>query len=401
MQRPPYEVFLSFKNLDAEGNPTRDAELANQVYERLTALGIRAFLSSISLEATGQSAYKSGIDAALDSCRILVAIGTSAEHLDSQWVKYEWDSFFNDIISGIKPNGRTFVFIEGVAQSALPRPLRQSQAFMAERGELDRLCSFIQRALGDGSVSTPSAPRPRPAASPSWRRLTLAGASLALVALAGTGGYMALVGGAGNPTPTPTPPVTTTATPERSGPAAVATGAASDLPMPSDVLAPPIPTTRVGTPPIDGLTCDRVENTAYHLHPELLIFNRGVQVRIPYGIGIAPPWRVVESREGPFVQNGSCFYGLHTHTEDGIIHVELSAPRNFTLGTFFNVWGTPLNANQVGPLSGPIFSYVNGRQVPGNPALIPLRDGDLIQLNVGTNFPPPYSYNPYEGGRIN
>lgn len=386
MERPAYDVFLSFKNLDASGNPTRDAELARQVYERLSALGVRAFLSTVSLEATGQSAYKAGIDAALDSCRILVAVGTSAEHLDSEWVKYEWDSFFNDIISGIKPNGRTLVFIEGVAQSALPRPLRQSQAFMAERNELGRLCSFIQRALGDGS-EPPPAWRPPAPSQRRTRTLALAGAALAVMLLAGTGGYMAISGPSATPTPAPT--VVATATAERSAPVVASTSVSSDPPLPSDVLAPPVPASRVGTPAIDGLTCDRAESTAYHLHPELLIFNRGLRVRILYGIGIAPPWRVIDSRDGRFVQSGSCFYGLHTHTDDGIVHVELSGPRNVTLGNFFNVWGVPLNANQVGSLQGPIWAYVNGRQVSGNPALIPLRDDDLIQLNVGTNFPAP------------
>lgn len=398
MERPSYDVFISFKNLDAAGRPTRDAELARQLYERLTVLGVRAFLSTVSLEATGQSAYKAGIDAALDSCRVLIAVGTSAENLDSEWVKYEWDSFFNDIISGLKPNGRTFVLTEGVAQNTLPRPLRQSQAFMVERDELDRLSNFVLRALSDETGPLPQPqPIPRPRLKQDWRMPALGGAAIAIVLLAGVGGMMALTGGKASPTATPT----ATAPAERQPSPTPGALTTNNPPMPSDVLAPPIPANRNGTPTIDGLVCARTESTTYHLHPQLLVFNRGLQMRIPYGIGIAPPLRISDGREGPFVESGSCFYGLHTHTEDGLIHVEVSAPRNFTLGNFFNVWGVPLNSNQVGPVEGTVFAYVNGRQIPGNPAPIPLRDDDLIQLNVGTNFPAPLSYNPYESGRIN
>ncbi len=36
---------------------------------------------------------------------------------------------------------------------------------------------------------------------------------------------------------------------------------------------------------------------------------------------------------------GGCFYWLHTHTEDGIIHIESPVQRTFTLGHFFAIWG--------------------------------------------------------------
>jgi hypothetical protein len=67
--------------------------------------------------------------------------------MESEWVRYEWDSFFNDIISGIKPNGRVFTFVKGVDPRDLPRKLRQGQVFHAERGEVQNLCSFIRNAL--------------------------------------------------------------------------------------------------------------------------------------------------------------------------------------------------------------------------------------------------------------
>jgi hypothetical protein len=61
-----YDVFLSFKNLGADGTPTRDATLANEVFEYLTANGLRVFFGAVSLEQLGVAGYKRAIDDALD-----------------------------------------------------------------------------------------------------------------------------------------------------------------------------------------------------------------------------------------------------------------------------------------------------------------------------------------------
>lgn len=97
------EVFISFKNLDPDGKPTRDSELAKDIYDFLSAQGLRVFFSNVSLEKLGVAAYKKAIDSALDSAKVLIAVGISGENLDSQWVRYEWDSFLNDILSRVKP----------------------------------------------------------------------------------------------------------------------------------------------------------------------------------------------------------------------------------------------------------------------------------------------------------
>lgn len=142
------EVFISFKNLDADGTPTRDSELAREIHDFLAAQGIDVFCSNVSLEKVGVAAFKKAIDEALDSARALVAVGTSAKNLDSEWVRYEWDSFFSDILTGVKPDGRVFVYVEGMQVSSLPRALRQSQVFAHGPDGFDRLYSFIASAFG-------------------------------------------------------------------------------------------------------------------------------------------------------------------------------------------------------------------------------------------------------------
>ena len=149
-----YDVFLSCKNLSQDGTPTPDSLLAQELYEFLSGRGLSVFYSNRSLERLGISAYKRCIDDALDSAQILVAIATSAENLESQWVRYEWDSFINDILSGGKPEGRVFVFVHNVEVATMPRALRQSQTFQHGPGSIERLYNFIVNGLtshGPGS----------------------------------------------------------------------------------------------------------------------------------------------------------------------------------------------------------------------------------------------------------
>jgi hypothetical protein len=115
------EIFLSFKNLGAAGQPSRDSILAREVFDFLSGRGLSVFLSSVSLEELGTAAYKQAIDDALDGAEVVIAVGTSRENLESKWVRYEWDGFLHDILSGTKPDGRVFAYVEGVAPRSLPR----------------------------------------------------------------------------------------------------------------------------------------------------------------------------------------------------------------------------------------------------------------------------------------
>ena len=79
-----YDIFLSFKNLDRDGKLTRDSVFAEDIYQYLFARKLSVFLCTHELEAQGVSSYKKAIDAALDACRVLIAVGTSTEHLEAE-----------------------------------------------------------------------------------------------------------------------------------------------------------------------------------------------------------------------------------------------------------------------------------------------------------------------------
>jgi len=95
------------------------------------------------------------------------------------------------------------------------------------------------------------------------------------------------------------------------------------------------------------------------------------------------PRQVQNTANGPFVAAGACFYWLHTHTPDGVIHIESPEPTPFTLGQFFDIWQQPLTAGQVGLAQGTITAYVNGQQYNGALREIPLAAHALIQLDTG------------------
>jgi hypothetical protein len=133
---------------------------------------------------------------------------------------------------------------------------------------------------------------------------------------------------------------------------------------------------------VDGISCQGGEQTLFHIHTHLTIFVNGTPLQIPAGVGISSP-QTQQTSAGPYVGSGACFSWLHTHASDGIIHIESPVQRTFTLGNFFDVWGQPLSANQVGPVRGPVTAFYNGKHYIGNPQNIPLGRYTQIQLDVG------------------
>jgi hypothetical protein len=151
-------------------------------------------------------------------------------------------------------------------------------------------------------------------------------------------------------------------------------------------LAPAATGGRPGS--IDGIRCVGNEQLVFHIHSHLTVFVHGEARRIPYGVGIEDP-QVAQTPAGPFVASGSCFYWLHTHAADGIVHIESPIVRAYTLGDFFDVWGQKLTRTQVGPDTGPVTAFYNGRLYRGDPRKIPLSPHAQIQLEVGTPRVPP------------
>ncbi len=134
---------------------------------------------------------------------------------------------------------------------------------------------------------------------------------------------------------------------------------------------------------VDGISCQTAEQTLFHIHAHLTIFVNGSARQVPAAIGI-PGAQATDTPQGPFIETGTCFYWLHTHAADGIIHIESPVQRTYTLGNFFDIWGQPLGTDRVGPATGHVVAIYNGQVYQGNPSDIPLTAHAQIQLQVGT-----------------
>jgi hypothetical protein len=133
---------------------------------------------------------------------------------------------------------------------------------------------------------------------------------------------------------------------------------------------------------IDGIACSAKEQVAYHVHTHVSVYANGVLRALPAGVGIVHPV-AQQTDEGPFYGATSCYYWLHVHAPDGVIHIESPSTRNYTLGEFFDIWRQPLTTTEVGSVRGRMTIYVNGRLYRGNPRNIALSSHEDIQIDVG------------------
>jgi hypothetical protein len=169
---------------------------------------------------------------------------------------------------------------------------------------------------------------------------------------------------------------------------------AEGIPIENGSSLAPAATTTQGTP-VDGIKCLPSEQVVYHIHAHLQVYVDGQPRQLPGGIGIIEP-AAQQTPEGPFYGATRCYYWLHTHTADGIIHIESPTQRIYTLGQFFDEWRQPLSSSAVAGASGRVTAYVDGKLWTKDPRAIPLVSHAAIQLEVGGPVVPPQ---PFSFGR--
>lgn len=89
----PYDIFICYKETDDNGDRTVDSVMAQDIYDMLTENKYRVFFARISLEDKLGTAYEPYIFAALNSARIMLAVGTDYEYYNAVWVKNEWSRY--------------------------------------------------------------------------------------------------------------------------------------------------------------------------------------------------------------------------------------------------------------------------------------------------------------------
>lgn len=89
----PYDVFICYKETDENGARTPDSVIANDIYYQLKMEGFKVFYAAISLEDKLGSEYEPYIFSALNTSKVMLALGTKPEYFNSVWVKNEWSRF--------------------------------------------------------------------------------------------------------------------------------------------------------------------------------------------------------------------------------------------------------------------------------------------------------------------
>ena len=96
----PFDVFICYKDTDANGRRTQDSVLAMELYSALTKEGFKVFFSRVTLESKLGIAYEPYIFAALNTAKVMIALGTRQEHFNAVWVKNEWSRYLALIKNG-------------------------------------------------------------------------------------------------------------------------------------------------------------------------------------------------------------------------------------------------------------------------------------------------------------
>jgi len=150
-------------------------------------------------------------------------------------------------------------------------------------------------------------------------------------------------------------------------------GPSASSPLSTGPAPWPVPAGEAARIAAAGLPALSQEQLAYHIHAHLDIIVDGKSEPVPAEIGI--------DAQAHFISP------VHTHDATGVIHVESSDRRIFTLGQFFTEWGVLLNQSCVGGYCSPqtpIGVYVDGHQFSGDPSTIELKAHEEIALVIGT-----------------
>lgn len=151
----PYDVFICYKETNETGSRTQDSVIANDIYYQLTNEGFKVFYAAITLEDKLGSAYEPCIFAALNSAKVMLAIGTKPDYFNAVWVKNEWSRYLK-----IMKEDRTRILIpcyKDMDAYDLPEEFAHLQAQdMGKIGFINDVVRGIKKVVSrENSKSTP------------------------------------------------------------------------------------------------------------------------------------------------------------------------------------------------------------------------------------------------------
>ena len=161
----PFDIFICYKETDADGRRSRDSILAQDLYHELTRDGYKVFFARVTLQGKLGSAYEPYIFSALNSAKVMVVLGTQKEHFEAVWVRNEWSRFLGQIKKGERK-----VLIPAYRDMDaydLPVEFSNLQALdMSRLGFLQELVEGVENILK--AYKKKEAPKAEPAPAPTY-----------------------------------------------------------------------------------------------------------------------------------------------------------------------------------------------------------------------------------------
>lgn len=145
-----YDVFICYKESDANGDRTQTSVLAQDIYEQLTNKGYKTFFARKTLESKLGSDYEPVIFSALYSAKVMLVIGTNPEEFQAVWVRNEWVRFMERISNADECT--LIPLYKDMSPYELPNELANIQALdMGKIGYIQDLLDGIGKLVKKGS----------------------------------------------------------------------------------------------------------------------------------------------------------------------------------------------------------------------------------------------------------
>ena len=125
-QEKPYDVFISYKSHDDNGNDTKDSKEAQKIYNKLDRKGFKVFFAEETLKKHAGEEYEPYIYAALKSSKVMILIGSCEDYFEAPWVKNEWTRYLDMIAHGDQK--KLIVEYMDMVPEELPQELASIQA---------------------------------------------------------------------------------------------------------------------------------------------------------------------------------------------------------------------------------------------------------------------------------
>lgn len=154
-EEKPCDIFICYKETDKNGERTPDSVLAQDIYSELTRKGYNVFFSRITLREKLGTQYEPCIFAALNSARLMLAVGTDYEYYNSVRVKNEWQRFL-----GLAQNEKSKQLVpcfKDMEPDDFPDEFKGLEnQNMALLGAMQELLFFVDRFFGRDKKAKPS-----------------------------------------------------------------------------------------------------------------------------------------------------------------------------------------------------------------------------------------------------